>query len=165
MSFFVCACFIPFIAFAGHRHNNATHKNDHQYKQIDCLAEVIYFESRNQPISVQFRVGQVVLNRVDDNGGLFPNSICEVVNQRRFHKRCQFSWKCHYYSIKNEKAWDRAKSIATSLYMLYYVFPIMPDLTNNALYFVKYGTRLSWMKEMVKDKQGDIVFLASNDAE
>jgi len=47
--------------------------------QTACLAEAIWFESRDQPISGQVAVAVTVMNRVGSAG--YPNTICEVVNQ------------------------------------------------------------------------------------
>ena len=46
-----------------------------------CLALNIYFEARNQPLSGQIAVTQVVLNRVADSR--YPNKVCDVVYQAK----------------------------------------------------------------------------------
>jgi spore germination cell wall hydrolase CwlJ-like protein len=68
-------------------------------KQIECLAENIYFEARNEPLQGQYAVAFVTMNRV--NSSYFPNTICDVVKQKTKvesigNKRvvCQFSWWC-----------------------------------------------------------------------
>lgn len=60
-------------------------------KQIDCLAENIYFESAREPTEGQIAVAFVTMNRVYSRH--FPNTICEVVKQRNA-RTCQFSWWC-----------------------------------------------------------------------
>ena len=73
--------------------------------QATCLADNVYFESRNQGTAGWSAVISVTLNRVKDKR--FPNTICEVVKQgptRESWKkngtyypikhRCQFSWYC-----------------------------------------------------------------------
>lgn len=64
-----------------------------------CLASNIYWEARNQSLSGKVAVGQVVLNRVDNER--FPDTICSVVKQTKFYPSgrinlhdCQFSWYC-----------------------------------------------------------------------
>jgi spore germination cell wall hydrolase CwlJ-like protein len=62
-----------------------------------CLAENIYYESRNEDIRGQFAVGAVTLNRVND--GRFPSTVCDVVKQANIHRVtkkvvCAFSWYC-----------------------------------------------------------------------
>jgi N-acetylmuramoyl-L-alanine amidase len=66
-------------------------------EQAYCLAENIYYESRNEDIRGQFAVGSVTLNRVKDER--FPDTVCDVVKQANIHrvtKRvvCAFSWYC-----------------------------------------------------------------------
>ena len=70
-----------------------------------CLALNIYFEARNQPLSGQIAVTQVVLNRVADSR--YPNKVCDVVYQAKktnsgkiIINKCQFSWFCDGKSDK-----------------------------------------------------------------
>ncbi len=60
-------------------------------KEIDCLAENIYFESAMEPTTGKIGVAFVTLNRV--KSGIFPDNICAVVKQKTEHV-CQFSWYC-----------------------------------------------------------------------
>ncbi len=64
-------------------------------RDINCLAQTIYFEAKNQPKEGQVAVGVTTLNRTRHE--LYPNSICGVV----YHKTrdgsktlCQYSWVC-----------------------------------------------------------------------
>ena len=78
----------------------ATNTNE----EVECLAQNMYWESRNQSFRGLLAVGNVVMNRVKDNR--FPNTVCEVVHQSVMIKswktgkyipkrnRCQFSWYC-----------------------------------------------------------------------
>lgn len=50
-----------------------------------CLAAVIYFEARGEPIEGQLGVAHLVINRV--NHPNFPDDVCAVVSQRG-----QFPW-------------------------------------------------------------------------
>lgn len=66
-------------------------------EQAYCLAENIYYESRNEDIRGQFAVGLVTMNRVNDDR--FPDTVCDVVKESRPHRTtkkivCQFSWYC-----------------------------------------------------------------------
>ena len=82
-------------------------------KQWACLAEVIYFEARGEPVEGQFAVAEVILNRVDSPK--FPNSICKVVRQGTGRKHaCQFSYNCDgkLEYIANGSAYDQAKRVA-----------------------------------------------------
>jgi hypothetical protein len=82
-------------------------------RQMRCLAEAIYFESRGEPEPCQAAVAQVVLNRV--RSGIFPTDVCAVVYQDRNHPfACQFSFACEGKSLRIEEpgAWATATRIA-----------------------------------------------------
>ena len=68
-------------------------------KQLVCLAEAIYFESRGEPFTGQLAVGQVILQRVASPS--FPDDVCSVVHQGKYHSsghpvkhKCEFSYWC-----------------------------------------------------------------------
>ena len=106
--------------------------NSYAKEEIDCLAQNIYHEARNDMLIGQFAVADVVLNRVDDKR--FPNTICEVVKEgpvresakTRLTKdpndavyypiknKCQFSWYCDGQddNTNEELAWRQATTIA-----------------------------------------------------
>jgi spore germination cell wall hydrolase CwlJ-like protein len=60
-------------------------------KQINCLAENIYFEAGHEPDEGKKAVAFVTLNRVQS--GNYADNICDVVHQKVGGK-CQFSWYC-----------------------------------------------------------------------
>lgn len=108
-------------------------------KQVDCLAENIYFESRGEPKLGQMAVAFVTMNRV--NSELFPKDICQVVKQK-VDKVCQFSWYCE----EKPKAISASKVLTkgtSSLYndvrdMAVYVYmhyEKLEDPTKGALFF------------------------------
>lgn len=70
-------------------------------KEVECLADNIYFESGYEPVKGQMAVAFVTINRV--KSGFFEKDICGVVKQK-VGGTCQFSWWCE----------DRPKSISTS---------------------------------------------------
>lgn len=87
--------------------------------QAWCLAQNIYFESRGSNLADKAAVADVVLNRVQDSR--YPNTICKVVQQGRYHKdglpkknQCQFSWWCDGKSDwpTNRDAWIEAQQVA-----------------------------------------------------
>jgi hypothetical protein len=85
-------------------------------REIRCLTEAIYFESRSEPEDGQAAVAQVVLNRV--RSGLYPSSVCGVVYQNRHrYKACQFTFACEgkSLSIQEPEAWERAQTIARAV--------------------------------------------------
>jgi spore germination cell wall hydrolase CwlJ-like protein len=90
-------------------------------KQVDCLAENIYFESAHEPNKGKIAVAFVTINRVNSN--LFENNICGVVKQRN-HNVCQFSWWCQ----EREKAMSEQKVLTNGNNLLY------NDIRNIALY-------------------------------
>ena len=80
-------------------------------KQLKCLQENIYYESRDQSIIGQVLVGVVTLARTEKQR--YPDTICGVVFQRK-----QFSWANHgrrHPNLKNSierAAWEQAGFIA-----------------------------------------------------
>jgi spore germination cell wall hydrolase CwlJ-like protein len=107
-------------------------------KQIDCLAENIYFESAYEPTDGRIAVALVTLNRVNDPR--YPDNICDVVKQKTRivsigDRRivCQFSWYCEAdKSVRNLNAYREAKQIALYVYANY---ENLKDLTNGALFY------------------------------
>lgn len=99
-------------------------------KQIDCLAENIYHEARNEPISGQQAVAFVTLNRTQDER--FPKSICSVVKQKTTGV-CQFSWFCLPVKVnKNSDGYREALDVALYVYANY---EKLHDVTKGALYY------------------------------
>src|SRR5580693_2103472 len=82
-------------------------------RQMRCLAEAIYFESRSEPEQGQAAVAQVVLNRV--RSGIYPTTVCGVVYQDRNRPfACQFTFACEGKSLRIEEPgpWAVATRIA-----------------------------------------------------
>jgi hypothetical protein len=82
-------------------------------RQMRCLAEAIYFESRSEPEDGQAAVAQVVLNRV--RSGIYPDTVCGVVYQDRNRPfACQFTFACEGKSLRVEEPgpWAVATRIA-----------------------------------------------------
>jgi Cell Wall Hydrolase len=82
-------------------------------RQMRCLAEAIYFESRSEPEEGQAAVAQVVLNRV--RSGIYPTTVCGVVYQDRNRPfACQFTFACEGKSLRIEEPgpWAVATRIA-----------------------------------------------------
>jgi len=99
-------------------------------KQVDCLAENIYFESAYEPVDGRVAVALVTMNRVHDPR--YPNNICSVVKER-VRSICQFSWYCETGKrVRNYKAYLEAREIALHVYANY---ERLKDLTNGALFY------------------------------
>ncbi|MCQ8185296.1 cell wall hydrolase [Parvularcula maris] len=82
-----------------------------------CLAQAIYYEARNQPVTGRLAVADVVLNRADDHR--FPSTICGVVFQGVGKDyACQFSFACDGSMDKprEAKAWEQAEKLADLVY-------------------------------------------------
>jgi len=111
---------------------------ENENKEVYCLAQNIYFESRNQPLVSKIGVGLVTLNRVANS--FFPNTICEVIRQSKkwngnvVRNQCQFSWYCDGKSDipKNMIAWNHAWNLAVGMHGLkkYYLFDITEGATH-----------------------------------
>jgi spore germination cell wall hydrolase CwlJ-like protein len=85
-------------------------------KELRCLAEAIYFESRSEPAHGQAAVAQVILNRV--KSGLYPASVCGVVYQNRHrHLACQFTFACEGKALRitESEHWKQAVHIAKNV--------------------------------------------------
>jgi spore germination cell wall hydrolase CwlJ-like protein len=98
-------------------------------KQVDCLADNIYYEAGFEPEAGKVAVALVTLNRMQDPR--FPKDICGVVKQRTTSV-CQFSWFCSKVSIKNKDAYEQAKEVAIYVYANY---ENLKDITKGALYY------------------------------
>jgi spore germination cell wall hydrolase CwlJ-like protein len=125
-------------------------------EQEKCLAEVIYFEARNQPVRGQIAVAQVVLNRVFSSK--YPRSVCGVVYQNAHrHLHCQFTFACDGTTdlVRESHAMERAKKIAKeSLDGLLW----LPEV-GKATHYHTYRVRPNWVHQMTKlQKLGAHIF-------
>ena len=81
-----------------------------QDKSLGCLAEAVYYEARNEPVTGQLAVTQVVLNRVRHRA--YPSSICAVVFEGASRRSgCQFSFTCNgaMAMTPHGKSWRQAR--------------------------------------------------------
>jgi spore germination cell wall hydrolase CwlJ-like protein len=82
-------------------------------RELECLADAVYYEARGETPSGQAAVAQVVMNRVRHPA--FPKSICGVVFQGAYNRTgCQFSFACDgsMRHARDVGAWNRARKIA-----------------------------------------------------
>lgn len=104
---------------------------------LECLAQNIYHEAKNQSMAGMISVARVTMNRVKDRR--YPDTVCEVIqegpvkeswktrsdptlsdDQRVYipvRHKCQFSWYCDGKSDdiadpEHNRAWLRARDIA-----------------------------------------------------
>lgn len=59
-----------------------------------CLALTVYYEARSEPVRGQYKVAEVVMNRVKSDN--YPDTICKVMEQDTgpLKDDCQFSFYC-----------------------------------------------------------------------
>lgn len=99
-------------------------------KQVDCLADNIYYEAGYEPDEGKKAVALVTLNRVNDPR--YPKDICSVVKQK-VNSTCQFSWFCEgKKAIVNYFVYNESKQIALHVYANY---ENLKDITQGALYY------------------------------
>jgi spore germination cell wall hydrolase CwlJ-like protein len=104
-------------------------------KQIDCLAENMYFEALSEPKDGQIAVALVTLNRLAS--GNYADDICGVVNQKTAGV-CQFSWVCQpifaskRLTIKHNPLYNDIRNLAVYVFMNY---ERMHDHTKGATFY------------------------------
>ena len=109
-------------------------------KEVECLADNIYFESGYEPKDGKIAVALVTMNRVKKG---FDDSVCGVVRQK-IRETCQFSWWCdakakmtslskdRNLSYRQKEVYNEIQDIAVYVYMNY---DTMTDKTKGALYY------------------------------
>ena len=105
-------------------------------KDLNCLAQAVYFEARGESYRGQVAVAQVVMNRLAHP--LYPKTICNVVFQDAGHRdACQFSFACDGIPevINEPAAWKQAQEIAAKVASgeLY-----LPEVANATHYHATY---------------------------
>ena len=122
---------------------------------IICLATMIYFEARDQPLIGQLAVGQVAMNRVKDDR--YPDNICDVITQGKIDNpldapvlrdQCQFSFYCDGKSDqpKDEAAFRIAAKLATGIVREDWIDP-----TEGATHYHSIEVSPSWAKAMTRE--------------
>lgn len=112
-------------------------------RELNCLADSIFFEANNQNAEGKVGVAQVIINR--KNSGKYPNDICKVVYQSS-----QFSFvadKPKALRVKNVLQYNEAKDVAKKVLLEGFRLPAL----KTALYY--YSDSISepyWAKGKVK---------------
>ena len=125
-------------------------------KAEKCLANAVYFESRDEPVRAQIAVAQVVMNRVFSL--FYPNDVCGVVYQNaNRHLACQFTFACDGIPdvVIEPGAWARSKHIARDMLdgKLW-----MPEVAKSTHYH-DYWAHPNWVGEMRRiDRLGGLIF-------
>ncbi|WP_340588231.1 cell wall hydrolase [Erythrobacter alti] len=115
-------------------------------RELMCLAQAVYFESRGEPLDGQLAVARVVINRADSNR--FPDDYCSVVTQR-----AQFSFvRGGRIPQPNaaSAAWDRAVAVARIAHRDLWESP-----ADDSLYFHATYVRPRWAGRMTRRAQID----------
>ncbi len=110
-------------------------------RDMQCLAEAIYFEARGEPLDGQLAVGEVIINRT--TSGHYPSDYCSVVTQPG-----QFSFvRGGRIPSPNESslAWTRACAIAQIAHQ-----DLWESSASDALYFHARYVSPSWARRKVK---------------
>lgn len=95
-----------------------------------CLAMALYFEVRSEPLAEQYRVAEVIMNRVDSPK--YPADVCAVIKQDlgRGDHDCQFSFYCDgkNETIHNAEAFERSLGVSVDVLITSRV-PLLPKNT------------------------------------
>ena len=102
-------------------------------RDLQCLAEALYFEARGEGSQGQRAVAEVILNRVDHPR--FPKTVCGVVNQRG-----QFTYNKNA-RIREKGTYARVHKIAQAA-----LSGAPRTLTNGATYFHTRAVKPSWTR-------------------
>lgn len=124
-------------------------------REINCLAQAVYYEARGEPDRGKLAVAEVIVNRV--NNRAYPKTYCGVVRQRRGNV-CQFSWVCTRNAPPAGPQWNRSQEIAQRVYDGW-----KPGVVGNATYFHASRVRPSWAGVFPKVAQiGSHIFYSGN---
>ena len=126
--------------------------NNHDERQIQCLAENAYFEAGNQSKTGKIAVTNVVMNRVKD--GRFPKTACGVVHQKA-RGVCQFSWVCEGKKrIRDWAEFREARAVAEAVYL-----KNVGDVTGGAKFYHADYVRPQWANVFRRTRTiGDHIF-------
>ena len=124
-------------------------KNPRMNRELKCLSEALYFESRGEQLEGQIAVADVIINR--KNSKNFPNTICRVVSEGS-HKRnaCQFSYNCDgkLELIHDKRAYRRIAKLSSLL-----LNGAFADITSGATFFHASEVNPSWAKKFRETKK------------
>jgi spore germination cell wall hydrolase CwlJ-like protein len=110
-------------------------------RDLQCLAQAIYFEARSERLDGQLAVGEVIVNRT--TSGRYPSDYCSVVTQPG-----QFSFVRGGRipsPDENSLAWGRAKAIAQIAHRDLWQSP-----AGEALFFHARYVRPGWSRNKVQ---------------
>lgn len=118
-------------------------------QETECLARIVYAESRAEPIEGQVAVAWVVVNRV--NHGEYPDTVCDVVNQPG-----QFARARKHGDLE---AWGQSIVVASLV-----LNDLVDDPSNGAIMFHNNSVKPKWSKKYKKTAViDDHIFYAEKD--
>jgi spore germination cell wall hydrolase CwlJ-like protein len=113
-------------------------------REMDCLANAVYFEARSEPIEGQLAVAEVVLNRA--SSGRYPTDLCAVITQK-----AQFSFiqRGRFPSAdRGSEAWRKAVAIASIARQ-----KLAGNLPSSVLWYHATYVSPSWGKRLTRQAQ------------
>jgi spore germination cell wall hydrolase CwlJ-like protein len=119
-------------------------------RQLECLANNIYWEAASEPFEGKVAVAQVTMNRVES--GRFADSVCGVVYQKNviYEKVvCQFTWYCegaHRVKPVHPPLWRESQEVAKKVLLEGFRLPSLKD----ALYYHATYVNPSWGKPVLQ---------------
>ena len=120
-------------------------------RQLECLANNIYWEAASEPFEGKVAVAQVTMNRVES--GRFADSVCGVVYQKNviYEKVvCQFTWYCegaHRVKPVHPPLWRESQEVAKKVLLEGFRLPSLSDAT---FYHADYIADPGWSKTMTR---------------
>src|SRR5690554_4353203 len=125
-------------------------------KEVYCLGQAVYHESRGEPESGQWAVASVILNRVQSRQ--YPDTVCDVVFQNaHLHNRCQFSFACDGRPNAwtggdriDRESWVKSNIVADTAYKKFLMGERHEDGLTTALHFHTKSVNPSWASAYVE---------------
>ena len=118
-------------------------------RQLECLANNIYWEAASEPFEGKVAVAQVTMNRVES--GRFADSVCGVVYQKNviYEKVvCQFTWYCegtHKVKPVHPPLWRESQEVAKKVLLEGFRLPSL----EGALFYHADYVNPRWQKDRV----------------
>ncbi|HEX8624717.1 MAG TPA: cell wall hydrolase [Allosphingosinicella sp.] len=113
-------------------------------REMECLANAVYFEARSEPIEGQLAVAEVVLNRA--SSGRYPTDLCAVITQKAqfsFIQRGRFP-----RADRGSDAWKKAVAIANIARQ-----KLAGNLPSGVLWYHATYVSPSWGKRLTRQTQ------------
>jgi hypothetical protein len=113
-------------------------------REMECLANAVYFEARSEPIEGQLAVAEVVLNRA--SSGRYPTDLCAVITQKAqfsFIQRGRFP-----RADRGSQAWRKAVAIASIARQ-----KLAGNLPSSVLWYHATYVSPSWGKRLTRQTQ------------